>query len=248
MRRRDMLVMGGIVATAVAIPPVLRRIPADFDFEPLPGFDGFRRITGGNVSGGIDPFFSIDAAGVSTAPARPASPSSACSALFGTPEWTSDAVPIAIFSDFNCPYCKILEKRLIRRRTAGDAIRLIWHEMPLLGPSSTRSARAVLAARFLGKEDPARVYLSQRFLRPGPAALHTMADDLGLPPNAFVQEVAGARVSRALATSLDLGRRLGIPGTPGTVVGRTLVIGAINDADLTKLIEIERAQLQTLCV
>ncbi len=247
MRRRDVLVVGGIVAVAVAIPPILRRIPADFEFEPLPGFAGFRRITGGSISGGIDPFFGLDVQGstnVAPSPERAASP---CVALFGPEGWQPDVVPIAIFSDFNCPYCKVLEQRLMERRDAGAPVRLIWHEMPLLGAASLRSAQAVLAARFLDAEEAARAYLSQRFLRPGPAALQTMADALDLPPDAFTEEVSGPRVARALATSMDLGRRLGIPGTPGTMVGRTLVIGAINDADLTKLIEIERSQPQRVC-
>ncbi|ABG29920.1 protein-disulfide isomerase [Roseobacter denitrificans] len=245
MRRRDLLVGGGIVAVAVAIPPILRRIPTDFEFEPLPGFAGFRRITGGSVSAASNPFLGLEPPDPSTpAPQRAGSP---CVALFGPEGWQTGVVPIAIFSDFNCPYCKVLENRLMERRDAGAPVRLIWHEMPLLGAASRRSAQAVLAARFFDAEEAARAYLSQRFLRPGPVALRAMAHELGLPPDAFAQEVSGPRVAQALATSLDLGRRLGIPGTPGTVIGRTLVIGATNDADLTKLIEIESAQPQMVC-
>ena len=247
MRRRDVLVAGGVVAVAVAIPPILRRIPDDFEFEPLPGFAGFRRIAGGSMSGGIDPFFGLDARDTPQAMPTPVRTASPCEALFGAEGWPADILPIAIFSDFNCPYCKVLERLLIDLRDKGGPIRLIWHEMPLLGAASRRSAQAVLAARFFDAEDAARAYLSQRFLRPGPAALRRMADDLGLPRDAFVQAVSGPRVAQALATSMDLGRRLGIPGTPGTMVGRTLVIGAINKASLSKLIEIERSQPKRPC-
>ena len=48
-----------------------------------------------------------------------------------------------------------------------------------------------------------------------------------------------------VAVYKDLGGRLGIPGTPGTVVGRTLVIGAIKEADLNKLIDLERSEPQS---
>ncbi len=247
MRRRDALWIMGALGVAVAIPPVLRRIPTSFTFEPIAGFDGFRRVQGGAVSGGVDPFFGLGA----RLPDQEALPlemsKDPCLSLFGPLGWDENTVPVAIFSDFNCPYCKDLERRLIALRDGGAPIRLVWHEMPLLGQSSYRSARAVLAARFLGREDAARQYLQNTPLRPGPTALAAMADHLQVPDDMLLREFDGARVSAALTESLSLGQRLGIPGTPGTVIGRTLVIGAIKDADIKALIDLERATPQTAC-
>ena len=246
MRRRDALVLGGIVAVAVAIPPVLRRIPSDFEFAPLSGFPGFRRLQGGAVSGGVDPFFGLDEAAHEVPSTSSQTP--ACTALFGSQGWKAGVLPIAIFSDFNCPYCKDLEGRLIALRDAGAPIRLIWHEMPLLGPASDRYARTVLAARFLGVEDAARRILSQQVLRPGPVGLRRLAEQLGVSSDRLLREAAGPRVAQAVVDSLSLGRRLGIPGTPGTVVGRTLVVGAIGQADLKKLIELETTEPRDICI
>lgn len=244
MRRRDLLVMGGIVGVAVAIPPILRRLPAAFEFQPLEGFPGFRRLAGGAVSGGADPFFGLDGG---TAPSAPAQTGSPCQALFGPDGWGADTVPVAVFSDFNCPYCKVLEQRLIDLREEGMPIRLVWHEMPLLGPSSMRYAQAVTAAALLGAGEAARAYLSRTALRPGPAALRALAEATGLPADALIAEVASRRVADDIARSTALGRQLGIPGTPGTVVGRTLVIGAISEADLVQLIRLEASDPQTVC-
>lgn len=246
MRRRDALIIGGAMAVALAIPPILRRIPSDFDFQPLEGFDGFRRLVSGPVSGGPDPFVGLIARIPDQAPIYEETLKRPCLSLFGPLGWGDD-LPIAIFSDFNCPYCQMLEARLIDLRDSGAPIRLIWHEMPLLGPSSTRYARAVLAARFLGKEDAARARLKSLPLRPGPVALSELAEALDLLPDMLQREFDGPRVTKALAASLALGARLGIPGTPGTVVGRTLVIGAIKDADLNALIALERDTPQTVC-
>ena len=241
MRRRDALVIGAAVAAAIALPPVLRRLPSSFEFEPLPGFAGFRRLAAGAVSGGANPFLGLGdrlPAPADTVPAEPVSP---CLALFGTETWTSDRLPVAVFSDFNCAYCKVLEDSLTELEASGAPIRLIWHEMPLLGAGSYRSAKAILAARFLGVGAAARKYVWQRKLRPGPAGLIRMAEALNISPEVFQREVDGARTADALQQSLALGARLGIPGTPGTVVGRTLVIGAIKKADLIQLIDMERA-------
>ncbi|MEP0964495.1 MAG: DsbA family protein [Roseobacter sp.] len=248
MKRRDALVIFGAMGGAIAIPPILRRIPSDFNFEPLRGFEGFRSMSGGAVSGGVDPFFGLSAAS-DEAPTVATDPKiSPCFELFGPTGWPDERVPVAIFSDFNCPYCKVLERNLINLRDSGAPIRLIWHEMPLLGPSSTRYAQAVLAAGFLGKSDKARRLLNESPLRPGPVALRQLAQKLELPEDMFLREVHGERVERAMKRSLSLGRRLGIPGTPGIVVGRTLVIGAISTPDLQKLIKIEGNELQSICV
>jgi predicted DsbA family dithiol-disulfide isomerase len=247
MRRRDALILFGVVGAAVALPPVLRRLPRDFDFEALPGVDGFRMFSGGATSGGANPF-----AGLGDRPSAPAlpvalEPFSPCLALYGTRDWDPDRVPVAIFSDFYCPYCRAHEQLLVELEATGAPIRLVWHEMPLLGEGSQRAARAMLAARFLGREDAARRYLWQTNLRPGPTALTRMAEDLGLDPQGFQNEVESARVAGALAESLSLGARFGVYGTPATVVGRTRVIGAIRPPDLRKLIEVERSEGPIAC-
>lgn len=248
MRRRDLLVIGGTLCGAIAIPPILRRLPSDFDFEPLTGFPGFRRISGGAVSGG-----NIALIGLNDRMPTPYEPPAEtlkdpCLALFGPEGFTPDALPVAIFSDFNCPYCKVLEKRLVTLRDNGAPVRLIWHEMPLLGPASYNSAKAVLAAGFLGRADAARDYLWEHNLRPGPSALAEMAKAIDVLPSMMQREFEGARVLNALEADLGLGHRLGLPGTPAIVVGRTLVIGAIKDADLKKLISLEKSEPQKICL
>ena len=240
MRRRDLLVIGGLMAAAIAVPPVLRRLPSQMAFTPLPGFDGFRRVQGGAVSS-----VNVALIGLESRLPEPANPDTVppgnpCQALFGPGGWTADRVPVAIFSDFNCPYCKTLDARLIALRDDGAPIRLVWHEMPLLGQGSYRAAKAVIAAEFLGRGAAARAYLWHHNLRPGPAALGRMAEAIDLLPDMLRREFDSGRVNRKLSTSLALGGQLGIPGTPGTVIGRTLVVGAISPPDLNQLIDLER--------
>jgi hypothetical protein len=248
MRRRDVLVIGGAAAMAIATPPLLRRLPSRFDFEPLPGFDGFRRLVGGPTTGGVDPFFGLgDRMPVPSDP-EPELPKSPCTALFGSEGWAGDTVPVAIFSDFFCPYCRDFESRLLALETSGAPIRLTWHEMPLLGDGSYRAARAVLAAALMGRERAARAYLWAHPLPPGPVGLRRLAAALDVHPESLIRANSDRRVATALAESLRLGGDLGIFGTPATVVGRTLVIGAIKDADLKKLITLEQEESRTVCL
>ena len=240
MRRRDLLVIGGAVGVALAIPPVLRRLPSTFEFAPLDGFVGFRRVEMGSVTGGADPFAGLRLP--DQAPLEEAPIGNLCEALFGPKTWGQGEVPIAIFNDFYCPYCRRLETDLLDRADADASLRLSWHDMPLLGERSWHAARAALAARFAEKERQARSYLWDNGLRPGPSALEDMAQALGLDAGWLKREMTTPRVFEAVMSSMSLGRQLGIPGTPGTVIGRTLVIGAMRAADLDKLIELERAE------
>ena len=248
MRRRDALVLGCLIAGAIAVPPVLRRLPSDFEFEPVQGVEGFRRLTSvGAVSGGVDPFFGLSDRLPDQAPLYEETISNPCDALFGPFSGQTSDLPVAIFTDANCPHCKTLEKRLVDLRDAGAGIRLIWHEMPLLGSYSVRVARAALAARFLGAEERARTYLASHALPPGGVGLRRMAAALKLPLDMMMREESSSRVSKALSDDILLGQRLGIFATPGTVIGRTLVIGAIGERDLMQLIKLERSELGSLC-
>lgn len=242
MRRRDLMVIGGAVAVALAIPPILRRIPSTFEFSPMAEFPGFRVLQSGNVSGGADPFFGLSERLPDQAPLYENDLNNLCLALFGADDWAPGTVPVAIFNDFNCPFCKLLETRLIELVDQDPRMNLTWHDMPLLGEGSRRAARAALAARFADKERQARAYLWNNGMRPGPTAQDRMAQILGLDAAWFRREMGERRVGQALLQSLTLGTRLGIYGTPGTVIGRTLVIGDIRPPDLAKLIELERSE------
>ena len=56
MRRRDVLIAAGAVGLAIAAPRAARLFKPPFDFEPIPGLPGFRRLTGGPLSAAGDVF------------------------------------------------------------------------------------------------------------------------------------------------------------------------------------------------
>ena len=122
-------------------PPVIRRLRTpDLTYQPLPGLPGFRKLSGGDVSGG-DPML----IGLDTEPAADPAPGEICADLFraGIPP---DAVPIAYFSDARCVYCRVLSPLL--------------HEIAETSPSASRGTNC----RFWGRHRGAR---PKRPSRPG---------------------------------------------------------------------------------
>ncbi|MFV0359098.1 DsbA family protein [Tropicimonas sp.] len=219
------------MAMSAGVSGLLRRRPIGLETAPLPGVPGFRYLIAGSTSGGVaDPFFGIgqpesrpagDLAYLFTAPARPGQ------------------VEVASFSDYNCPYCRVLSKTLAG--IAGDGeIAVTWHELPLLGPASVAAARAALAADMQGAYLPFHNRMMATRFRPTAPYLTEAAGALGIDGDRLLADMEGPEVAARLRRSAGLANLFGIVGTPALVVGRTLVLGNIRRRDLERLIGMER--------
>jgi protein-disulfide isomerase len=246
-RLRRNLIAGGVVAAALGAwhgaPHVLRLLPRSFDFEPMADPPGFRRLAGGASSGGFDPFAGLSAprpdGGAHIDP--DALRADLCRAVYGGPVGAG-VVPVASFSDYYCPYCRVLTRRLgAIESESGGAVRVAWHEWPLLGQTSEMAAKAALAAQRQG----AYVGFHEALMRGGFVAtrafLVSLAERLGVDPARMLADMESAEIARAIAESRALARLFAFPGTPALIVGRTVVVGEIDDATLRALIARERA-------
>jgi protein-disulfide isomerase len=241
-RSRRRLLLGGVAVVAVGGWGARDRIaalwPRDFDFEPLDDPPGFRRLAGGPTSGGFDPFVGLadSRAAATTDPATLRA--DLCGALFGGAA-PPGVVPVASFSDYYCPYCRVLTRRLAALEDEG-LVRVAWREWPLLGETSELAARAALAAKRQG----GYVAFHEAMMRGGfvatPAFLEDLARRSGLDAARLRADMDSVAVSREIADARGLARLFGFIGTPALVVGRTVVAGEIGAADLRALIARER--------
>ena len=214
-----------MAAWRVGAPIIGDIFSGGFETTDIPNMPGFRKIGDGSISAaGFDPFLGVD-------PNRiPPSP------LIGT---ISDnlhyeqggGVPVAEFTDYNCPYCKILAEDVHALEETG-AITLSLHHLPLLGDDSVAASRVALS---VGDPMFHRDLMSSRFRVTGDYA-RRLAQDQNRDIGPITQGDAHIGRSKALAA------RFGIIGTPALVVGRTLVIGQISAPRLSRLVEIERKE------
>lgn len=228
--RRTLIGAAGLGLAVWAANRWLNRVPQP-DFEPVPGLPGFRRMRAGPVTGGaLDPFLGLDA------PRKPAPriPDEAvCRALFR--ETRADAVPVAFFTDYNCPYCRRLSGEL-QTRAAEGRITITWHELPLLGERSETAARAALAAGRQGAYAAFHARLMRSRALPEPPYLRALAEGAGLDPARLVADMEADIVDARLRTARGLASRFGFYATPALVVGRTAVLGNVRPARLDALI------------
>ncbi len=245
-RRRDLLIWGGALAAGIGFSTWIRTRPTPLSFTPLatpPGFRMLGNVTGGSTGGasgiGAALFAGLDAPAAKDQTAPPADP---CRALFGAPDPGDTRLPIAVFSDYFCPYCAAHSRALEDLAAARDDIRLVLHEWPVLTPRSPELARLALAAREQGATWEAHHWLMTHALPPGPAGARRLAQALDLDPDTLLSDTQAPWVSDHIRQATALANLFGLSGTPGTVIGRTLVAGATDLALLDRLADLERAE------
>lgn len=235
--RRSLFIGAGAVAAAwLGWPRLMDAVSGGIRYVPLAGVPGYRLANVGATSGGIDPLLGVSDGSqpLATDTARRRVAEDLCGVLHRGA--TSSALPVAAFSDYNCPFCRVLTQKLADRAETLD-LHLTWHEWPILGPTSVTAAKAALAADLQGQYAAFHKRLMRSRLVVEPRVLAELARDIGADPNRFVADYGGSVVAHQLALSDAAARRLRLPGTPAMVMGRTVVIGAVTDADLERLIE-----------
>lgn len=248
MSKRSLL-FGGVAIAAgygalrFGVPLIWAAFPGEFQFEEISDPTGFRHLAGGQSSIGLNPMVGLDSDhndGMQALIQR--TKSDLCLALFGSAPLAEGTVPIASFSDYNCPYCRTLTPRLAKLEATPEAdVRIVWHELPLLGDLSVLAAKAALSAKRQG----AYVMFHQRLMRAAflktPEYIQRLAGDLGVDGDRLAKDMDSPEVLAEIQTSLALSRIFGLIGTPALVVGNTVVQGSIDDATLARLIKRERS-------
>ncbi len=246
--RRRAIVAGGMFAVAawVAGAPRLASLwPTQLGYGDIAGLAPFRELTtAGTLSTANGLLTGLDG----PAPADPtqqarvaAVRANPCKALFGLQ--TDPRLPIAFFSDFNCPNCRVLEANLTRYDAENpDTIRIIHHELPLLGADSVTASKAVLAADRQGGYIVMRNRLLRARLVTDANLMMAIANSVGLDGARLVTDMQ----SPALAATLDQSRAIatvfGFYGTPSTVIGRTVFLGTLPEVDVRQIIAEELAK------
>jgi protein-disulfide isomerase len=136
-------------------------------------------------------------------------------------------VTLVMFTDYSCGYCKASVPSVDRLLREDPNLKVVWREIPVLGPQSETAARAALAAARQGR------YLGfHRALfgggRPDEAGLMAAARAAGLDAEQLGAALADPAIAREIQGNLALAGRLGIGGTPAFVIGDRLIPGAVS--------------------
>lgn len=139
-------------------------------------------------------------------------------------------VTIVEFFDYQCGYCKRVLPTLQSLIQSDGNIRYVLKEYPILGPQSDTAARAALAVWRIEPASYFKFHTALMSARGGldEARLLDVAAGLGIDRKRLKKAMADPAVDEAIRRNHELGRSLGINGTPAFVVGNRIVPGAVD--------------------
>jgi protein-disulfide isomerase len=145
-------------------------------------------------------------------------------------------VTIVEFFDTRCPYCRKMEPVMDSFLAKDRKVRLVYKDLPILGPASVLGTKALLAAQ---KQD-AYGKMRQAVMKLPPDTtlpqIEAAARALGLDWPRMARDMEDPSVQARIDANLKLAHDLGIQGTPALVIGNDLVPGAVELPELQKAV------------
>ena len=151
-------------------------------------------------------------------------------------------VSLVYFYDTRCPYCRRMTPVLAELILKEPKLRVVFKDLPILGPASLLEARALLAAQRQGKYAAMQeAVMHGGGGQPTRESLRATAERLGMDGERLLRDMDDPAVQAQLEANLALARELHMQGTPAIVVGSQLFPGAVEVPVLRKAIARARA-------
>ena len=150
------------------------------------------------------------------------------------------AITLYEFSDYNCGYCKRVFEPIQQLVRDNPDVRLVIKEFPILSQSSLVAAKAAIAAEMQGKFGDYHIAMMTYRGQITDAVVMRMAAQADVDIEQLKSDMESPKTMAIIQRTREAAAALEINGTPGLVVGDTVVPGAIGLDELVKLIAEER--------
>ncbi|MDO6413619.1 DsbA family protein [Sphingomonas sp. BIUV-7] len=147
----------------------------------------------------------------------------------------SPKITLVMFSDYSCGYCRASVGDVARLLAENPDLKVVWREIPVLGPDSVSAARVALAAAKQGRYLPLHKGLFAAG-RPDAATIAKVAAAAGLDAGQLARAGKSEDVTAEIASNMALAGRLGVSGTPAFVIGGEFFSGAVGYEALAKAV------------
>lgn len=145
-------------------------------------------------------------------------------------------VTIVEFFDVRCPYCRKLEPEMAAFLASDRNVRLVYKDLPILGPPSVLGTKALLAARNQNSYEKLRDAVMTMPRDITRDSLEAAAKRLGLDSARLLRDMDDPAVQAQIDANLKLAQRLSIQGTPAMIVGGEILPGAVDVAELKRAV------------
>jgi len=136
-------------------------------------------------------------------------------------------VTLVMFTDYACGYCRSSLPDIDRLIAADPKLKVVWREIPILGPGSEIAAKAGLAA---ARQGAFRTFHERMFAagRPDNAKVSAVLRSMKLDLGRVQRDIDSPEVMAELRGNLDLAAKIDESlATPTFVVGGQMLKGAV---------------------
>lgn len=147
----------------------------------------------------------------------------------GNPQGT---VTLVEFYDTRCPYCRRMMADTDELLRTDPGVRIVFKDLPVLGPTSKLESLALLAAHRQGGYLRMQSAVMRTGAPPTRDTLQAEAVRQGLDGAALLRDMDDPVLQARLDANVALAQQIGIQGTPALVVGTRLIPGAVNLEEL----------------
>ncbi|NJO55184.1 MAG: DsbA family protein [Rhodospirillales bacterium] len=153
-------------------------------------------------------------------------------------------ITVVEFFDYRCGYCKKVLPTLQSLMEADPNVRVVFKELPILGPDSLRGALAAQAVWNIAPEKylPFHVALMQTRGGIDESLIVETARKVGVDPDKLAAAMDDPSVKAKIESNLTLAQKLQINGTPAFVIGDKLLPGAVDLATIKETIADARSR------
>jgi protein-disulfide isomerase len=154
-------------------------------------------------------------------------------------------VSVVVFFDYACPYCKQGHADIQKLVASDPGLRVVYRDFPVLSPASEEAAMASLSAAQQGQYQR---FHNAMFESPGKVSHErtvAMVRTAGLNEMKTAKDLDAPALKAEIKKNLELGRALGLTGTPSYVVGNQILSGAVGIEKLKEAVAEARKPAST---
>ncbi len=151
-------------------------------------------------------------------------------------------ITLVEFFDYNCGYCRRALDELQKVLVDDKNLKVVFMDMPILGPSSKLAAQWSLAAQEQGKYFEYHQAVLNHNGQKDEESLEKIAKDVGLDVKKLKKDAASDGVAKLIDENLGQAQALNIRGTPGFVIAGQIYPGFMPADQIKSILKEQRSK------
>ncbi len=155
-------------------------------------------------------------------------------------------VTIVAFLDYRCGHCKSSNTTLKELIAKYPNVKVIFKELPVLGPQSQKIAQTALAVYLINQQKYIQFHnAAMNSSNLDNKAIENILKQMNIDIAKVTEITKDQRIAKELENVMNLAQQLGVRGTPAFIIDETLIPGAIDLNTMQEIVASARNKTKT---